>query len=68
MNETREVQLQLIKVNIVGNYLSYLKMLIEQEVVNINERDERGSTPAHKGKHCGQLLESSQDVDRARSC
>ena len=24
-------------------------MLIEQGVVNINERDDKGSTPAHKG-------------------
>ncbi len=30
--------------------LSHLRMLIEQGVVNINERDDRGSTPAHKGK------------------
>ena len=29
--------------------LSHLRMLIEQGVVNINERDDKGSTPAHKG-------------------
>ena len=30
--------------------LPLLKMLIETAVVSINERDEKGSTPAHKGK------------------
>ena len=27
-----------------------LRMLIENGVVNINERDDKGSTPAHKGQ------------------
>ncbi|XP_038069458.1 ankyrin repeat domain-containing protein 42-like [Patiria miniata] len=35
--------------------LSHLKMLIEQGVVNINERDEKGSTPAHKAAGNGHL-------------
>ncbi|XP_033630922.1 ankyrin repeat domain-containing protein 42-like [Asterias rubens] len=35
--------------------LSHLRMLIEQGVVNINERDERGSTPAHKAAGNGHL-------------
>jgi len=30
--------------------LDHLKMLIDNGIVNINERDEKGSTPAHKGK------------------
>lgn len=29
--------------------LDHLRMLIENGVVNINERDDKGSTPAHKG-------------------
>ncbi|KAF6017795.1 ANKRD42 [Bugula neritina] len=29
--------------------LEHLKMLIENGIVNINERDNKGSTPAHKG-------------------
>ena len=29
--------------------LGHLRMLIENGVVNINERDDKGSTPAHKG-------------------
>lgn len=29
--------------------LAHLKMLIENGIVNINERDNKGSTPAHKG-------------------
>ena len=30
--------------------LDHLRMLVENGVVNINERDDKGSTPAHKGK------------------
>ena len=34
--------------------LAQLKMLIETGVVSVNERDEKGSTPAHKGRFlCG---------------
>ena len=29
--------------------LDHLRMLVENGVVNINERDDKGSTPAHKG-------------------
>lgn len=29
--------------------LDHLRMLVENGVININERDEKGSTPAHKG-------------------
>ena len=29
--------------------ISHLRMLIEQGVVNINEKDDKGSTPAHRG-------------------
>ena len=29
--------------------LDHLKMLIENGIVNINERDNKGATPAHKG-------------------
>ena len=29
--------------------LEHLRMLIENQIVNINERDDKGSTPAHKG-------------------
>ena len=29
--------------------LAQLKMLIETGVVSVNERDDKGSTPAHKG-------------------
>ena len=29
--------------------LRHLRMLIDNGIVNVNERDERGSTPAHKG-------------------
>lgn len=32
--------------------LDHLRMLVENGVVNINERDDKGSTPAHKGKTC----------------
>ncbi|XP_072034713.1 ankyrin repeat domain-containing protein 42-like [Amphiura filiformis] len=35
--------------------LSHLRMLIEQGVVNINERDDKGSTPAHKAAGNGNL-------------
>ena len=30
--------------------LSHLRMLVENGIVNINERDDKGSTPAHKGE------------------
>ncbi|WAR27946.1 ANR42-like protein [Mya arenaria] len=30
--------------------LDHLRMLVENGVVNINERDDKGSTPAHKGE------------------
>ena len=38
--------------------ISHLRMLIEQGVVNINEKDDKGSTPAHRGwsKHLPELL------------
>ena len=29
--------------------LAYLQMLVETGVVSINERDDKGATPAHKG-------------------
>ena len=29
--------------------LDHIKLLIEQGVININERDDKGSTIAHKG-------------------
>jgi ankyrin repeat domain-containing protein 42 len=31
--------------------LDHIKLLVEQGVININERDDKGSTIAHKGKH-----------------
>ena len=31
--------------------MEQLKLLVENNIVNINERDNTGSTPAHKGKH-----------------
>ena len=31
--------------------LDHIKLLVEQGVININERDEKGSTIAHKGTH-----------------
>ena len=31
--------------------LTHLRMLVENGIVNINERDDKGSTPAHKGTH-----------------
>ena len=33
-----------------NNDLDHLRMLVENGVVNINERDDKGSTLAHKGK------------------
>lgn len=33
--------------------LAQLKMLIETGVVSVNERDDKGSTPAHKGTEFG---------------
>lgn len=30
--------------------LSHLRMLIETGVVSVNERNDKGSTPAHKGE------------------
>ena len=30
--------------------LAHLRMLVENGIVNINERDDKGSTPAHKGR------------------
>ena len=35
--------------------LSHLRMLIENGIVNINERDDKGSTPAHKAAGQGHL-------------
>lgn len=32
--------------------LSHLRMLIENRVVNIDEKDDKGSTPLHKGISC----------------
>jgi len=29
--------------------LEHLRMLVDNQIVNINERDDKGSTPAHKG-------------------
>ena len=29
--------------------LTHLKMLIDNGIVNINERDDKGATPLHKG-------------------
>lgn len=29
--------------------IEYLQMVIETGVASVNERDEKGSTPAHKG-------------------
>jgi ankyrin repeat domain-containing protein 42 len=31
--------------------LDHIKLLVEQGVININERDDKGSTIAHKGKN-----------------
>ena len=31
--------------------LDHIKLLVEQGVININERDDKGSTIAHKGNH-----------------
>ena len=31
--------------------LPYLQMLVDTGVVSIDERDESGATPAHKGEH-----------------
>ena len=31
--------------------LDHIKLLVEQGVININERDDKGSTMAHKGKY-----------------
>lgn len=31
--------------------LLHLRVLVENGIVNINERDDKGSTPAHKGKY-----------------
>ena len=36
--------------------LSHLRMLIENGIVNINERDDKGSTPAHKGMCCFSVI------------
>ena len=35
--------------------LNHLRMLVENGIVNINERDEKGSTPAHKAAGQGHL-------------
>lgn len=35
--------------------LSHLKLLIEQGVININERDDKGCTPAHKAAGQGHI-------------
>jgi len=29
--------------------LEHLRMLVDNQIVNVNERDDKGSTPAHKG-------------------
>jgi len=29
--------------------IEHLRMLVDNQIVNINERDDKGSTPAHKG-------------------
>ena len=41
--------------------LEYLKSLIETGVASVNERDEKGSTPAHKGL-CMLLLKSKDGI------
>ena len=35
--------------------LDHLKMLIEQGIVSLNERDDKGATPAHKAAGNGHL-------------
>jgi len=35
--------------------LEHLRMLIDNNTVHINERDDRGSTPAHKGNYVKKL-------------
>lgn len=42
--------------------LDHLRMLVENGVININERDEKGSTPAHKGIMVNQLKITSQKL------
>ena len=32
-----------------GGDLEHLRMLVDNHIVSINERDDKGSTPAHKG-------------------
>ena len=32
-----------------GGDLEHLRMLVDNHIVNFNERDDKGSTPAHKG-------------------
>lgn len=41
--------------------LDHLRMLVENGVININERDEKGSTPAHKGTMINELKSTSQN-------
>ena len=38
--------------------LAYLQMLVETGVVSINERDDKGATPSHKGQ-CVYILQYS---------
>ncbi|OWF47892.1 ankyrin repeat domain-containing protein 42-like isoform X1 [Mizuhopecten yessoensis] len=38
-----------------GGELDHLRMLVENGVVNINERDDKGSTPAHKAAGNGHI-------------
>jgi ankyrin repeat domain-containing protein 42 len=35
--------------------LNHLKLLVEQGVINVNERDDKGCTPAHKAAGQGHL-------------
>ena len=41
--------------------LEYLQMIVETGVASLDERDEKGSTPAHKGK-ISQIINSSSEV------
>jgi hypothetical protein len=44
--------------------LEHLRMLIENQIVNINERDDKGSTPAHKGMSSLYRLQHTEKVNR----
>lgn len=42
--------------------LEHLKMLVENGIVNINERDNKGSTPAHKGSTTPQAICNEKSI------